>query len=156
MQIERILKGETVICEMCGYEYSASIQDYRDMIPNQGMEPQNLYEPDDFLNKRTNVYKKQTFPRMRPPHPLQHPRRLNMAKAPQKITVDDNHPQINEKNIIQNLSHSWKTLKQLAEDIGIHDRREFYILRMKLNEMNRNKQIKMDFQLHRVLIRKIH
>ena len=97
MQIQRIMQGKKVICEACGFEYGATKQDLRDIMPVHGDEPP----------------------------------------------------------ILRGLSFNWITLKELAEKIGVVGRKEFYVLRMKLNELNRSGYIQMDFQVNQVLIRKL-
>lgn len=145
MQIEEILEGKTVICEICGSEFSPNIQDFRDVIPAKGMEPQNLFRPEDLKNLfRPDMQPRRDDKRKHPSPP-----------APPLIHIDDNHPRINENNILANLvPNEWITLRKLANKIEILDAREFYILRMKLNEMSRNKLIQMEFQINKVLIRR--
>ena len=62
---------------------------------------------------------------------------------------------LNKDTILRALSFNWITLKDLAGKIGVVGRKEFYVLRMKLNELNRLGYLQMDFQVNKVLIRKL-
>lgn len=150
MQVERIIRGETVICETCGSEYKANMQDIEDISPNRGMEPKNLFRPDDLGLGHQR-------PKPFSPRPGQNPPFKRFGPGNQRrpiIHVDDNHPKINEKNIIRGLSFEWKSLRELSNAIGVSNRKEFYILRMKINEMRRNGLIEVDYQVDRVMLRR--
>jgi DNA-directed RNA polymerase subunit RPC12/RpoP len=144
MQIEDIFQLKAVICENCGFEFQATAQDIGEILPAKGLEPQKIsnssgYEADN--NNRSNTGKTQSIANsINPIHSI--------------IQIDDSHPRVNEKNILKCLTSNWIPLRNLASNLGIIDKREFYILRMKLNEMNRRGLIQMDFQLDRVLIRR--
>jgi len=142
MQIQRMMKGKKVICEACGLEYGATKQDLRDIIPAHGDEPPNLLRPEDLGKFGSH---NQRPPNRRPP--------VTLKKTSAKIK--ETHPRINKDTILRGLSFNWITLKELAEKIGIVGRKEFYVLRMKLNELNRLGYIQMDFQVNQVLIRKL-
>lgn len=144
MQIQRIINGKKVICEACGLEYSASVDDIRDLIPAQGIEPPNLLRPED-LDK---------FGKFGGPDPKRPNFEMNKTTRVQ-VPVTDTHPRINTDKILRALSFNWITLNDLAQKIGVLGKREFYVLRMKLNELNRSGYIQMDFQVNRVLIRKL-
>ncbi|MBN2155143.1 MAG: hypothetical protein JW776_03810 [Candidatus Lokiarchaeota archaeon] len=147
MQIQRIIQGKMVICEACGFEFSARIDDIKDLIPAHGMEPQNLLRPEDLgtFGDRDKIH-----PTRKPPVTSTKP----LSSKP-LVTVKDTHPRINKDNILRALSFNWITLQDLAQKISVLGRREFYVLRMKLNELNRLGYIQMDFQVNRVLIRKL-
>jgi len=142
MQIQWILEGKKVICEACGFEFGGKINDLRDIMPARGMEPPNLLRPED-LGKYGGLTPKQ--PVVQPPESPTRP----------PVTVKDTHPRINKDNILRALSFNWITLEELAQKIGVLGRKEFYVLRMKLNELNRLGYIQMDFQVNQVLIRKL-
>jgi hypothetical protein len=72
-----------------------------------------------------------------------------------RVNID--HQRINDKNILKNLRmNEWTTLEKLRDKIGIYNNRELYLLRMNLNELKRIGTIQMEFQVNKVLIRKIH
>lgn len=146
MQIKRIMKGKKVICEACGFEYGATkkeLQDLRDLSPAIGDEPPNLLRPEDMGSFGRPGLKRPNRDPTIPPAP----------RPP--VTVKDTHPRINRDKILRALSFNWITLKDLAQKIGVVGRKEFYVLRMKLNELNRQGYIQMDFQVKKVLIRKL-
>ncbi|MCP4763849.1 MAG: hypothetical protein GY870_18905 [archaeon] len=146
MQIEQILRGKTVICELCGFEYGVTINDFRDIKPGGIPEPQNLYSPEDLLQKgKLKGFQKPLAKRV--------PFALNLNPFP----INETHTTVNETVVLKALTYEWITLNNLARAIGINSQnsRDFYILRMRLNEMNRKNLIQMDFQINRVLIRKI-
>jgi len=147
MQMDDIFQSKSVICENCGYEFRASAQEIGEILPEKGLEPQNISNisnPSDYgAQKNNRVQGGRTRPLINS---------LNDARP--VIQIDDSHPRVNEQNILKSLSHNWIPLRQLASNLGIIDKREFYILRMKLNEMNRRGVIQMDFQLDKVLIKK--
>ena len=142
MQIQRILQRKQVICEACGFEYSASIADLRDINPTHGIETPNLLRPEDIGKFGETIPKS---PIIRPHEPP--------TKPP--ITVKDTHPRINKDTILRALNFDWITLEELAQKIGVLGRKELYVLRMKLNELNRMGYVQMDFQINQVLIRKL-
>ena len=73
----------------------------------------------------------------------------------QRVNID--HQRINDKNILKNLRmNEWTSLEKLRDKIGIYNNRELYLLRMNLNELKRIGTIQMEFQVNKVLIRKIH
>jgi hypothetical protein len=141
------MKGKKVICETCGLEYGASkqeLRDFRDMMPAHGDEAPNLLRPQDMGKFNRPKLQK---PFRKPPVPLGPERPITPVKT--------THPRINKDNILRALSFNWITLKDLAEKIEVVGRKEFYVLRMKLNELNRQGYIQMDFQVDKVLIRKL-
>ncbi|TFG20305.1 MAG: hypothetical protein EU530_03785 [Promethearchaeota archaeon] len=148
MQVQRIIKGKKVICESCGFEYGATkqeLRDFQDMMPVHGDEPANLLRPQDM-----GAFSEPGLPRsprnpISPPQPSERP----------NIPVPSPHPRINKDNILRALNFNWISLKDLAQKIGVVGRKEFYVLRMKLNELNRQGYIQMDFQVNQVLIRKL-
>lgn len=150
MQVERIQKGKSVICEVCGTEYDPSKQSLRDIQPAAGNEPRNLYRPGD-LGKKDGG-RPLLGHRPRGHRPLK--RMESGIRRREIIRVDDHHPRVNRNNILQALSFEWKTLRQLANAIEVNDKREFYLLRMKINEMRRQGSIEVDYQVDRVLIRR--
>ena len=143
MQIQRIMRGKKVICEACGFEYGATKQELRDLIPAHGEEAPNLLRPEDMG----------TFGRPGLQRPMRNPSRTPTPRPP--VAVKDTHPRINKDNILRAISFNWITLKDLAQKIGVVGRKEFYVLRMKLNELNRLGYLQMDFQVNQVLIRKL-
>jgi hypothetical protein len=144
MQVQQIINGKKVICEACGFEYGASVEDIRDLIPAKGIEPPNLLRPEDLGN----------FGKFGGPNPI-HPDSRPVTPTEPRIRMKDTHPRINTDRILRALSFNWITMKDLAEKIGVLGKREFYVLRMKLNELNRLGYIQMDFQVNRVLVRKL-
>ncbi len=145
MQIQQILQGKPVICEACGFEYKAKIEEIRELFPAHGLEPQNLVRPEDLGR----------FGGFTRPGPGPGPRRPIPPSKPKVPVKDSPHPRINKDNILRALSFNWITLKELAKKIEVLGRREIYVLRMKLNELNRLGYIQMDFQVDKVLIRKL-
>ena len=145
MQMEVIFLSKSVICENCGYEFQASAQEIGEFLPAKGLEPQNISNMPEIGTHNSN----------RGNSGNTRPINSSINSSRPVIQIDDSHPRVNEHNILKSLSQNWIPLRNLASNLGIIDKREFYILRMKLNEMNRRGLIQMDFQLDRVLIKKV-
>ncbi|MHA1727986.1 MAG: hypothetical protein ACTSWY_04570 [Promethearchaeota archaeon] len=145
-QIERIIKGQNVICEICGYEFMATSQDFRDLAPAKGMESRNLYRPEDLFGLNKQNQKRIPSKRV-PPFSIFDQQRVRIKNL--------RHPKINTENILKYLKlNEWISLSKLGKKFGIVNKRELYILRMNLNGMNHRGLIQMDFQVNRILIRK--
>ena len=114
----------------------------QDMMPVHGDEPANLLRPEDMG----------TFGKPGSQRPFKRP---PIAPPRPQVPLKETHPRINKKVILRALSFNWITLKDLAQKIEVVGRKEFYVLRMKLNELNRQGYIQMDFQMNKVLIRKL-
>ncbi len=142
MQIQILRRGKKVICEACGFEFHATRSELDDIFPPHGDEPPNLLRPEDMGE----------FGRPGQQRPISRP---PIVPPPPQPPVKETHPRINRNNILRALSFNWMTLTELAQKIGVVGRKEFYVLRMKLNELNRLGYIQMDFQLNKVLIRKL-
>ncbi|MHA1340745.1 MAG: hypothetical protein ACTSRZ_11670 [Promethearchaeota archaeon] len=154
-QIEKIKQGLIVICMICGYEYDPNKEKLKDVMPSKGEEPPNLFPPPNHFNSKPPPVPPPLHPinpfARRPIRPIRRP----INRPPPPLEFPDTHPKINTKNILKHLPKDWVTLRQLASKLNIFDPNEFYILRMKLNEMKEKNLIEMIFKINRVLIKKI-
>ena len=162
-QIERLLGGKSVICEICGYEHSLRLQDFNDITPAQGMEPQNLFQPGDLFNPRipSHNQRKPLQPKRFGSIPFQKPMQPRSYQQHPFFNGDNNLSNtnilsINEKKILKTLSFNWLSITELANEVGALDKKQFYLLRMKLNEMQKSGLIQIDNQVNKIMIRRIH
>jgi hypothetical protein len=150
MLIEQFLHGKTIICEICGFDYNPP-PNAKDLVSNLIMDSSNSNNEEIIGEEDADTEDNQN---------------------PQKVAIDQNQSiqqnqsnyqdfminekttRINEKNILKILTGNWKSIRELARELNVQDAREFYILRMTLNDMNRKGLITMDFQIDRVLIRR--
>ena len=145
MQIEKIISGESTICERCGFELKVGVKDFNDISSAKRNENRNNNTPDEFYGmKNPNI---KSIPVINN-SPISNTR-IKSDKIIQK------HPRINEKNILKKIKvRDWTSLVKLKNNLLVINTKELYILRMLLTEMKRRGLIQMDFQVNRVLIRK--
>ena len=145
MQIEKIIRGESTICERCGFELKVGVKDFNDISPVKKDEYSNTYTSDEFYGTQN--------PNIKSIPVLNNPPFSNTRVKSNEII--QKHPRINEKNILKKLrAQYWVSLVNLKTHLGVINSRELYLLRMRLNEMKRKGLVQMDFQVNRVLIRK--
>jgi len=157
--MERILKGYPVICEYCGYEYRPNEDIMKDIIPQTAPEPKNLYNPQDLINPLGNPRR----PFQRPPIRFHNDSNQFIShRRPNRERFPINGPggftnalsKISETEILKNLKFNWISLKDFGNKIGVHDKREIYVLRMKINEMANRGLIDVDYKVNKILIRR--
>lgn len=145
MQIEKIISGESTICERCGFELKVGVKDFSDISPVTRNQNRNIDKPDEFYETLNPNIKSISV-------------KNNSPISDSRVKSDEiiqKHPRINEKNILRKLKvRDWTSLVKLKNNLVVINNKELYLLRMKLNEMKRNGLVQMDFQVNRVLIRK--
>lgn len=166
MLIEQFISGKTIICESCGFDYNpppnakdvistATSNSYEEDEENEFQEPEEFEEYEEEF-KEYKGYEENKEPKEK--------NNLDSKESnenfqqnlddQQNFMVNGQYSRINEKMILKSLTGNWKTMRELARELNVQDAREFYVLRMILNEMHRKNIITMDFQIDRVLIRR--
>lgn len=170
MLIEQFINGKTIICESCGFDYNppANAKDIISTISpdeveeideqklnegyNEGYNEGFNEENNEENKEEKNTYDEKNNEKLKP-NVVYHEENLGQHNY-ESFMVNGQYSRINEKMILKSLSGNWKTMRELARDLNVQDAREFYVLRMILNEMHRKNIITMDFQIDRVLIRR--
>jgi hypothetical protein len=172
MLIELFMHGKTIICETCGFDYNPP-PNAKDLVSNITLDSDSAEEsyeketPEEYESQEeseipeSSEASEPSEEEIQPEnsdnafneYSNQVPKQPDWAQPP-PITQNGKFSKITEKNILKALSSNWKSMRELARELNIQDAREFYILRMTLNDMNRKGLITMDFQIDRVLIRR--